>query len=224
MTFNDNTLNRIGQQPELTASVIDHNVDIICIQEHRYIHNENIKYHDTGNGWRFVSTSTWKNSVNAKIGCLGMLIGPLNSIKKIQLRMMVATFNSNPSATIISYHSPTNASDETDLVAVNNKFSLHSSSNRNGKHLTDFTLENRLTCLNTKFQKTKGKRWAYTCANNIKAQIDYVLMNKKWINSVLNCEAYTSSERVSCDYRIVTGQDKSEPTQRWRANNRNCSL
>ena len=29
---------------------------------------------------------------------------------------------------------------------VNNKFSLHNSSNRNGEHLTDFTLENRLTC------------------------------------------------------------------------------
>ena len=34
---------------------------------------------------------------------------------------------------------------------VNNKFSLHNSSNRNGEHLTDFMLENRLTGLNTKF-------------------------------------------------------------------------
>ena len=43
---------------------------------------------------------------------------------------------------------------------VNHKFSLHSSSNRNGEHLTDFTPENRLTCLNTKFQKKEGKPWA----------------------------------------------------------------
>ena len=48
--FNVRTLNRIGQQPELTTSVIDHNIDIICIQEHRYIHREDIKYHDTDNG------------------------------------------------------------------------------------------------------------------------------------------------------------------------------
>ena len=34
---------------------------------------------------------------------------------------------------------------------VNNKFSLHNSSNRNGEYQTDFTLENRLTCLNIKF-------------------------------------------------------------------------
>ena len=38
-------LNRIGQLPKLTASAIDHNIDIICIQEHGYSH---IKYHDTG--------------------------------------------------------------------------------------------------------------------------------------------------------------------------------
>ena len=39
---------------------------------------------------------------------------------------------------------------------VNHKFSLHNLSNRNGQHLTDFTLENRLICLNTKFQKMEG--------------------------------------------------------------------
>ena len=132
-----------------------------------------------------------------------MLIGPwalksLISIEKIQPRMMVATFKSNPSTTIICY-SPTNVSDETDLIAfnnelsffvrsilkhifiiggdinaqigknVNNKFSLHDSSNRNDEHLTDFMLENRLTCLNTKFQKRKGKLWTYTYANNTKS-------------------------------------------------------
>ena len=48
-TFNVRTLNRIGQLPKLTASAVEHKVDIICIQEHRYTHTENIKYHETGN-------------------------------------------------------------------------------------------------------------------------------------------------------------------------------
>ena len=128
----------------------------------------------------------------------------------LQPRMMVATFNGNPSPTINSCYSPTNVSEETDLIAfynelsslvrsipkhnilvsggdrnaqigknVNPKFSLHNSSNRNGEHLTDFMLENRLTCLNTKFQKRERKLWTYTYANNTKAQIDYVFINKK---------------------------------------------
>ena len=31
-------------------------------------------------------------------------------------------------------------------------------------------------------------------------------MNKKWINSALNCEAYSSFESVSSDHRIVTSK------------------
>ena len=101
---------------------------------------------------------------------------------------MVATFNGNPSATLISCYSPTNVREKTDLNTfydelsslvrsipkhnvlviggdmnvqigknLNHKFSLRNSSNRNGQHLTDFTIENRLTCLNTNFQKREGK-------------------------------------------------------------------
>ena len=151
--------------------------------------NNEIKYHNTGNWWMFVSASAWKNSVNTVIGSVGMLLSPctlksLYSIEKIQPTIMVATFNSNPDTMIISCYSHTNASDETDLDTfynelssfshsipkhnvliwggdvnpkrsknVNNKFNLHNLSNRNGEHLTEFILENRLTCFNTKFQK-----------------------------------------------------------------------
>ena len=88
----------------------------------------------------------------------------------------------------------------------NNKYSLHNTSNRNGQHLTDFMIENRLTCFNTNYQKSGGKLWTYTYANNSKAQIDYVLINKKWKNSTMNCEAYSSFEGVSSDHRIVTAK------------------
>ena len=120
-TFDIRTLNRIGQLPELTASAVEHKIDIICIQEHRYTHTEDIKYHETGNGWMLVTVSAWKNSVNASVGGAGMLIGPralktLNSIERIQPRMMAATFNGNPKETIISCYNPTNVSEETELV------------------------------------------------------------------------------------------------------------
>ena len=167
-----------------------------------------------------------------------MLIGPrptLNSIDRIQPRMMAATFNGNPKATIISCYSPTNVSEETELVTFygelsslvrsipkhnllviggdmnahigkhrNKKYSLHNTSNRNGQHLTDFMIENRLTCLNTNYQKREGKLWTYTYANNNKAHIDYVFINREWKNSAMNCEAYSSFEGVSSDHRIVT--------------------
>ena len=111
-------------------------------------------------------------------------IKTLNSIERRQPRMMAATFNGNPRATIISCYSPTNVSEVTELVSFyeelsslvrsipkhnllviggdmnaqiwknrNNKHSLHNTSNRNGQHLTDFMIENRLTCLNTNYKK-----------------------------------------------------------------------
>ena len=90
--------------------------------------------------------------------------------------------------------------------SINHKFSLRNLSNRNGEHLTDFTIENRLTFLNINFQKRKGKLWTITYVKNTEAQIDYVFKNKKWNNSALNCEAYSSFEVVSSDHRVVTAK------------------
>ena len=42
-TFNVRTLNRIGQLPELTASAVEHKINIISIQEHRYTGTEDSK-------------------------------------------------------------------------------------------------------------------------------------------------------------------------------------
>ena len=72
--------------------------------------------------------------------------------------------------------------------------------------INHFIIENRLACLNTNYQKREGKLWTYTYANNTKAQIDYVLINKKWKNSAMNCEAYSSFEGVSTNHRIVTAK------------------
>ena len=88
----------------------------------------------------------------------------------------------------------------------NNKYSLHNTSNRNGQHLIDFMIENRLTCLNTNFQKRQGKLWTHTYANKSKAQIDYLFINRKWKNSAMNCEAYSTFEGVFSDHRIVTAK------------------
>ena len=102
--------------------------------------------------------------------------------------MLAGTFNGNPRAKILSCYSPTNVSEETELVTFydelsslehsipkhnllvigrdinaqigkngNNKYSLHNTSNRNGQHLTDFMIENRLACLNTYYQKKGGQ-------------------------------------------------------------------
>ena len=47
----------------------------------------------------------------------------LNSIEKIKPRMIVATFNGDPRVTIISCYSPSNLSEETELIAFYDQLS-----------------------------------------------------------------------------------------------------
>ena len=89
-------------------------------------------------------------------------------------------------------------------MSVGNKHSYHEATNRNGEHMFNFTNENSLICLNTRYQKRKGKLWTFTHPNGAKAQLDYLLINKKWINSVINCEAYNTFQGVYSDHRIVS--------------------
>ena len=126
-TFNVRTLHTICQQSELIESAINQLTDIICIQEHRYFHEEIIlKYHKMGKNWTLITASSWKNSSNSTIGGVEMLLSPhalksLINIEKISPRIVVATFNGNPQTTIISCYSPTNVLEEQDVLHFSNE-------------------------------------------------------------------------------------------------------
>ena len=91
-TFNIRTLNRIDQQLQLTASAVEYNKHIFANKNSEV----EIKYPDTGNGWKFVSSSARKNSVNAVLDGIRILLSPhtLKSLyinEKIQIRIMVTS-------------------------------------------------------------------------------------------------------------------------------------
>ena len=64
--------------------------------------------------------------------------------------------------------------------------------------------ENNLICLNTNFEKKDGKKWTFKYPNGDKAQIDFILINRKWSNGATNCESYNSFCCVGSDHRIVS--------------------
>ena len=101
----------------LEASATLYNNNIICFQEHRFVHED---IHDVGKGWKLITSSAWKNSINASIGGIAMLLSPdaykaMNSIESLSPRILVATFNGNPQATVISCCSPTNVQEEIEV-------------------------------------------------------------------------------------------------------------
>ena len=52
--------------------------------------------------------------------------------------------------------------------------------------------------------KKRGNLWTQTYSNGDRAQLDCMIINKKWINSAQNCESYHSLEGISTDHHIVS--------------------
>ena len=87
--------------------------------------------------------------------------------------------------------------------------------------LTNYILENNLICLNTNFQKRRGQSWTHTSPNASKSQIYYVIINRKWKNSAINCIAYNSFISVASDHRIVSAHIRLSPrANKTRKSNR----
>ena len=62
-------------------------IGITCLQEHRIIHpDENVKHQSLGNNWTLVTSSAVKNSINATIGRVGLLLdrNTYNSLLKTE--------------------------------------------------------------------------------------------------------------------------------------------
>ncbi|XP_072032828.1 uncharacterized protein [Amphiura filiformis] len=151
-------------------------------------------------------------------------------------RIICATFGGSPKTTIIVTYCPTNVSDEKESeehymvlgksikqVPAHNflmvmgdfnarvgkehyKFPYHDSTNRNGELLHTLAIENELEITNVSFCKKKSRLWTFTLPSGFKAQLDYILVRRKWRNSILNCCTYNSFASIGSDHRVVTAK------------------
>ena len=80
----------------------------------------------------------------------------------------------------------------------------HDATNRNGEYLADLLQEFGLLAANAQFRKRPGKLWTFKDrATDSLRQLDYILICKKWRNSLMNVEAYNSFCTVGSDHRVV---------------------
>ena len=86
------------------------------------------------------------------------------------------------------------------------KFTHHDITNRNGKYLVELATEKNLIIANTQFRKKAGKLWTFTSPGGNKYQLDYILIRRKWRNSLQNAEAYNTFASVGSDHRIVSAR------------------
>ena len=241
-TLNTRTLNPNGRTEELAFLASTHNIDVICLQDHKFYHPDNeTQYHKKHLGYQLLTASSWKNEANASVGGVGFLLSAraqecLSKIEKVSSRIMVAEFISNPVTTIVSCYSPTNCSPEEDVNEFYNdlrsicdntpphnllllcgdfnaklgpgdaRFTYHTETNRNGEKLMDMITEYNLSATNTTFMNKSNRLWTFQYPNGSKAQLDYILIRKKWVNSVQSSRVYSSFNSVLSDHRIVSAR------------------
>jgi len=96
----------------------------------------------------------------------------------------------------------------------------HRNTNRNGRLLRDTATECELEITNTRFQKKPSKRWTFLSnCTMTKTQLDFVLVRKKWRNSVKDTLPVQTFGSLGSDHRAVISKiklslrkQKREPT------------
>ena len=70
----------------------------------------------------------------------------------------------------------------------------------------EFMQEFQLVPTNTKFMKPSKKLWTHKSPSGHLSQIDYILIRKKWQNSVRNSQAFSSFSSIGSDHRNVSAK------------------
>ena len=120
-SYNTCTLTKEFYLDELVNSIRKHKLDIVCIQEHRFLHPEPIKYHQLASDNILVTSSATLNNSNAAVGGVGVAmskncLNSLLSVESISPRILVFTFTGNPQTTVVCCYSPHNQSPEDEVV------------------------------------------------------------------------------------------------------------
>ena len=88
---------------------------------------------------------------------------------------------------------------------------LHINTNRNGEFLLNLITECALVNLATNYCKLKGQLWTFTCPAGAKAQIDHILINRKWRNSAIDCRSYNTYSSLAFDHSPCTAKIRLSP-------------
>ena len=81
----------------------------------------------------------------------------------------------------------------------------HQETNKNGVLLIDIINKKQLVITNICFQNKLNKLWTYMYPCCRKYQLDYILIRKKWRNSITNVEAYSTFSSIGSD-RIISSK------------------
>ena len=148
-------------------------------------------------------------------------------------------YTGNPETNVIVTYSPTNVATDEDIQQYNEslrraiesvpahnfliildsfnaqlglddaRYTMHTTSNRNGKLLHELAIEN------TSFQKSLGKLWTYISPGGYKSQIDYIIIRKKWKKFTSQCRTIQQLLQHWLRSQNHVCKDKTKPPSKW---------
>ena len=125
-SFNSCTARKEERRIELAHCADSCQVEILGIQEHRIVHEEEEIKFEKIEDYHLVTSSAWRNERQASQGGVGLLLSnraksALRSVESISKRILVAEFESNPVTTAIVIYSPTNVAPEEEVLEFYNE-------------------------------------------------------------------------------------------------------
>ena len=111
-TLNVRTVREFSKRLEMVTLFLRSQMTVLAIQEHRVVHDEEVKIERHKKGVHLISTSAWRNRAQASTGGVGFLLtkqafNAVSLIKTYSKRCMLVSLDGNPRLTIISVYSPT---------------------------------------------------------------------------------------------------------------------
>ena len=84
---------------------------------------------------------------------------------------------------------------------------MHDETNDNGERLIEYCLGSNLTHAQSHFPQPVSRLWTWKHPTGTHAQLDHILISRKWRNSLKNCRAYNTVE-LDSDHRILSATIK----------------
>ena len=116
----------------------------------------------------------------------------LEQLKRHDINLVVGDFNARIGTD--SHHTH---------PEVVERYCYHDQTNDNGERLVNLCVEHNLRPAQSRFPHPLGRLWTWNHPAGSKHQLDHILINSKWVNSLRNCRAYNSVE-LDSDHRIVS--------------------
>jgi hypothetical protein len=197
-----------GKLFQLETGCSTYNIDLIAIQETRFTTTLEVDIIDRENGMLFLTSASKLGHGGIGIYLSGKIKDHYLSKEKVSDRILVVRLDSHQS-----------------YPQVVGRNHYYEETNENGIRLVSMNQHVNLRLVQSRFPHSRLWTWKHMNGAS-RAQIDYIMISGKWVNSVSNCRAYNKFNLES-DHRMLSAaiklslrtvsRPKTAPKPNWLA-------